>query len=427
MLRARWMISVIVVSITIWACLGLSVLAAQEPEQILYGVLYPITGSTAVIGTAEAHAVLLAIELVNNSYDIDSPGDIFRSEGLPNLGGTKVKAILGDTEGKPDVGRSEAERLITVNKVHVIQGCFQSAVTETASMVAERYGIPHLTSNSSSPGLTKRGFKWFFRTTPHEEMFTENMLRFLRELDKRRDEVSVKKIALLCEDTLWGQDTANVARSLAPEFGFEIVLDIAYPHDATDVEAEVLRVKRAEPDLVLMASYHTDAVLFQKTFEKYEVNVPILGNNTGHQSAFFVEALGPAVNGVMTRNMWADSILQSNEIARKLHELLVKRYGPQEGASDITMRPIIGTLTMLYAINEAGSTDPEAIRQALINLEIDANLLPLPWGGVKFDENHQNIYGQGLMSQWQDGKLLAVWPWEIAEAEVIWTPAPWSK
>ena len=402
-------------------------LLAEEPESVRYGVLYPITGPTAQIGTTEMHAVLLVIDLVNGSYDIDSPGDLFRSEGLPNLGGAKVRPFLGDHEGKPDVGRSEAERLITVEKVHVMQGCFQSAVTSVASEVSERYGIPHLSSNSSSPSLTERGFKYFFRTTPHEKMFTDNMLRFLRELDDLRDDVSIKTIALICEDTLWGQDTADVAKALAPEYGFEIVLDIAYPHEATDVDAEVLRVKRDQPDVVLMASYQTDAVLFQNTFNKYEVNVPIIGNNTGHQSAFFVEAVGSGVNEVLTRNMWAENILEANEIARALHELLVARYGPQEGASDLTMRPIIGTMTMCYAINEAGSTDPEAIQQALANLVIPSDMLPLPWGGVQFDEKHQNIYGQGIISQWQNEKLLAVWPWDIAEAEVLWTPAPWSE
>jgi len=396
------------------ACLG------AEPEVVRYGVLYPITGPTAQIGTTEMHAVLLAIDLVNNSYDIDSPGDLFRSEGLPNLGGAKIIPIVGDTEGRPDVGRSEAERLITVEHVHVIQGCFQSAVTQVASEVAEKFGIPFLTSNSSSPTLTERGLKYFFRTTPHEGTFVDNMLRFLRELDDRREDINIRTIALVCEDTLWGQDTAKVAEKLAPKYGFKVVLDIAYPHEATDVDAEVLRVKRAQPDVILMASYQTDAVLFQRTFNKYNVHIPIIGNDTGHQTEFFVEALGAGVNGVLTRNMWAASILERNEIAQALNELLIQRYGPQEGASDITMRPIIGTLTMLYAINEAGSTDAEAIRQALENIEIPARFLPLPWGGVKFDEKHQNIHGQAVISQWQNEQMVAVWPWNIAEAEVIW-------
>ena len=94
-------------------------------------------------------------------------------------------------------------------------------------------------------------------------------------------DINIKKIAVVCVDTQWGQDAAKVIRRRAPEFGFEIAVDISYPHDATDVEAEVLRVKKANPDVIFMSSYDNDAILFQKTYKKYDVNIPIVGNGSG--------------------------------------------------------------------------------------------------------------------------------------------------
>jgi branched-chain amino acid transport system substrate-binding protein len=71
-----------------------------------------------------------------------------------------------DHQGKPDLGLSEAERMITQENVIVLFGSYHSTVTETASMVAERLKVPFFNPDSSSPRLTSHGFKWFFRKHP---------------------------------------------------------------------------------------------------------------------------------------------------------------------------------------------------------------------------------------------------------------------
>ncbi|MEM2364703.1 MAG: ABC transporter substrate-binding protein, partial [Candidatus Bathyarchaeia archaeon] len=110
----------------------------------------------ALIGRDQVNAFDLVIDEVN------------AAGGIKSLGGARIELVLGDTKGDPKTGAAEAERLITETKVHVLVGAYQSAVTATCSEVAERYGIPFLNPDSTSPGLTARGFKWFFRTTPHD-------------------------------------------------------------------------------------------------------------------------------------------------------------------------------------------------------------------------------------------------------------------
>ncbi|MBA7496457.1 hypothetical protein ES702_07065 [subsurface metagenome] len=402
--------------------------AQQTPEEVKIGVIYPITGPLSSTGALYVQAYTLYTDLINSSYDIDSPGDIFRSEGLPNLGGAKIELIVADSEGKPDIGRSEAERLITVKKVDVLMGAFQSAVTTTTSHAAERSGIPYVNPASSSPTLTQRGFKWFFRTGPDEWAYVGTIMHFLKYLNDTKEDIDIKTIATVCEDTLWGQDSAMVVREMAPELGFEVILDIAYPHEATDVDAEVLRVKRANPDVIIMASYIADAILFQKTYKKYGVNIPIMANGTGHQKPAFALNLGADVNYVMSRQTWADSIIERNPIAKKINDLLVERYGEKAQLTDTSARTYVGFMTLMDAINRAGSTEPEAIRRALLKTDIPGRLLALPWDGVKFDpETHQNIYGRAMMIQYQDQVQKVIWPWELTETEVIWHLPPWSE
>jgi len=399
---------------------------AEEVNEVRIGVIWPMTGPIPYLGNLCKTVTDLGEDLINKSYDIDSPDDIFRSKGLPNLGGAKVRLINGDDEGNADVGRATAERLITVEKAHALLGTVMSGVTLTISAVAERYGIPMVNSNSTSPKLTQRGYKWFFRTTPHAHTFVGTILEFLKDLNETKKDVDIKTIAVVCEDTQWGQDAAEVIRNKAPQFGFKIAVDVAYPHESTDVEAEVLRVKTTKPDAIFMSSYDSDALLFQKTYKKYDVNIPIVGNDTGHQDTIFAKTLGKAANYVMTRDLWSDAMLEKIPIAKKLDELL-KARGFEEGMAATQGRVFIGFLALVDAINRAGSTDPEVIRQALVRTDIPGSYLSLPWEGVKFDETGQNIYGKPIITQWHDGKLKAVWPWRIAETEVVWPLPPWSE
>jgi len=412
--------------LVVMACalaLGSPGLAADKEVKI--GVMWPLTGSIAYLGNMLKSVTDLCADLVNNSYDIDSPGGIIRSKGLPNLGGAKVVLVYADNEANPDVGRAAAERLITVDKVQALLGSEMSANTLTESAVAERFKIPMINGTSTSPTLTARGFKYFFRTTPHAEGFVGAVLGFLKDLDKSED-INIKKIGVVCEDTQWGQDAAKVIRKRAPQFGFEIVVDIAYPHDATDVEAEVLRVKKANPDVVFHSSYDNDAILFQRTYKKYDVNIPIVGNGSGHVDQIFADTLGRDTDYVMTRDLWSASMLETIPIAAKLHKMLLDR-GVKEGMGEEQGRTFIAFLALVDAINRARSTDPEAIRRALVETDIPGSYLALPWQGVKFDQNGQNIYGNPIITQWRDGKLKAVWPKQIAEMEIVWHLPPWSQ
>ena len=402
--------------------------AAMAAEKVKLGIVYPITGPLTETGKLYVDAYKLYVNMINNSYDIDSPGDIIRSKGLPNLGGANVEIVIADTEGKPDIGRSETERLVTVEKVDLVMGAFQSAVTDTTSQVTERYGIPYVNPASSSPKLTNRGFKWFFRTGPDEWSYVGSIMDFLKEFSEKHKDLQIKTIGIVAEDTLWGQDSAMVVKKKAPELGFEVVLDIAYPHEATDVEAEVLRVKRANPDVLIMASYIADALLFQKNYKKYDVNIPILANGTGHIRPQFVQTLGSDVNYVMARQTWADVIIKGNPIAQKVNAELKKAYGEASGLSDIAARTYIGFMTLMDAVNRAGSKEPAAVQKALMETNIPGKLLALPWDGVKFDaKTHQNIYSRVMIIQYQDQVQKVIWPWNMAETEVVWKLPPWSQ
>jgi branched-chain amino acid transport system substrate-binding protein len=181
---------------------------AQAPKEIVIGVIYPMTGQLAQLGIDSVTAMKMATELYNGKSDLNLPS-MKTTEGLPGLGGARIRLVIVDHQGKPDVGQSEAERLITQEKVHAIIGAVHSSVTATASQVAERYGVPYMNGESSSPTLTERGFKWFFRTSPHDGHFSLAMFEFMKEFEKKKG-IKFRSVGIMHEDTLFGADSAKV-------------------------------------------------------------------------------------------------------------------------------------------------------------------------------------------------------------------------
>src|SRR6201993_5081354 len=150
--------------------------ARAQTSEVVIGVIYPLSGASAQIGVDAQKAFETAAEIVNKSYDFDLP--LAKGEGLPGLGGAKVKLIFADHQSDPQKGRAEAERLITQEKGCAVVGTYQSAVAVTVSQTCERYQIPFLSADNSSPSLHRRGLKYYFRASPHDEMYSQAMFDF---------------------------------------------------------------------------------------------------------------------------------------------------------------------------------------------------------------------------------------------------------
>jgi len=187
--------------------LGLALPAAAQQE-VRIGVIYPLTGAAASTGLELKNAAQLAADLINGT-DKSLGLPLAGAGGLPRLQGARLKLVFADHQGNPQVGATEAERLIAQEKVVALQGAYFSSVTATASATAERYGMPFLNADSSSVSLTQRGLKWFFRTTPHDELFVQNAFEFLKDLEKKKG-VKVKRIALFAENTEFAPPMAAV-------------------------------------------------------------------------------------------------------------------------------------------------------------------------------------------------------------------------
>jgi len=394
------------------------------PKEVKIGAIYPLSGGAAQAGVDMKAGIELAVEIVNGKYpDLDLP--LAKTEGLPNLGGAKIAVVFADSQGKAEVGQTEAERLITNEKVIALLGCYHSAVTKTASNVAERAGMPFVNAESSSPDLTERGFKWFFRTTPNDLDFSRAIFDFIDNLNKEKN-ANIKTVSLLVEDTDFGSNSANAQKAEAQRVGVTVVGEIKYKANTTSLNAEVQKLKADKADVLLPSSYLSDAILTVKTMKELDYNPRlILAQDAGYVDASFITTVAKDGEGIASRAAFSLDIINVKPVAKRINDLYRAKTG--KDLTDAPARSFTGMLTLAEAINRAASTDPETIRRALVTTDISGKQTIMPWKGIKFNDKGQNYMGQAIIVQLQGGKYTTVFPFEFKNAEVIFPVPAWSQ
>jgi branched-chain amino acid transport system substrate-binding protein len=385
---------------------------ASAQSTVKIGAIYPMSGNAASTGVHTKAAFEVAVEIINNGNPALGNLPMTKNAGLKGLGGAKVEVVFADNQGSPAVGQNQALRLITEEKVVALSGSYQSGVTLTTSAISEKYGIPFLNGESVAANLTERGFKWFFRTTPVAGDFARIYLDFLKDMKAAGSKVD--NIALVHENTEYGTSVANVITSVFKENGLSIGQDISYSANTTDVQSQVLQLKDKKPDVVIMISYTSDAILYAKTFQALDYKPPMMiADNAGFSDPSLIKTVGKSVQGIFNRSSFA--IGPPGSPTFLINEMYKKKSG--DDMDDTVARQMQGFFVLVDAIDRAGSTDPAKIQAALKATDLKPDQLIMGYKGVKFDEKGQNTLASGLVIQLQDGEnYVPVWPKDKAKA-----------
>jgi branched-chain amino acid transport system substrate-binding protein len=413
--------------------------ATLAAKEIKIGVIYPLSGGAAAAGRELRAGAELAAQLCNETFtDIDMT--MAKNAGIQSMGGAKITLIFKDHEGNPTLGADLAKKLILDDKVDGILGCYHSSVTKTVSAVCEQYGVPMINGSSTSPGLTERGFKWFWRTTPHDRWFTKDLFELLVGLNKGQvrgvPAVPLEEIGIIssaCENSEWGSFVSKVIEELAPEYGFKLRKALLYSDKSPDLSSEVRSLKASKANVLLFASYTSDAILMVKTLKTQQVQPKIIwGQDAGFDKPEFRSTLGDSIAGILTRSVFLPQVVQIKPLAGQVNKLYKEKTGNDLGGA--SARAFTGLQTWVYVLEMAGSTDPAAIQKAANTIEIPGAQLVVPWAGVKFastgNEMGQNILGSGLIGQYQKGAdgqigLEIVYPFDVASADMIYPFPKW--
>lgn len=355
------------------ALFAVPALAADKTVKI--GNVEPLSGPSASVGVQGKQAREMAVEEIN------------AAGGIKSLGGAKLELVYADSKSDPTVGVTETERLINTEKVNLMTGCWNSAVTYPATQVAERYGIPFVVPVAVRDTITERGFKNVFRIAAKDSWWVRDQFRFLKDMQAETG-VQLKKIAFVFENGDWGTGFAEKWRELAKKDGYEIVLDEPYPSTATDLTPVVTKLKSANPDIVMLVSNAADAILLTNTMAEMQIKPKVvLASGGGHADPKFLENTDTNALGIFDEVEWNTDVNKPG--AKETNAKFKKKYG-----YDLTGESVDAYAAMYViadALERAASTDPAKVRDALAatNLSTGPSAI-VSYDGVQFDETGQN-------------------------------------
>ncbi len=400
-------------------CIVAAVLAAaigvpaHAADSVKIGVIYPLTGNAASAGQSAKDAVNLGAEIVNTAHPELKNLPLGPTAGLPNLGGAKIELDEADHQGNPQVGQQQTLRLITQDHVAAMLGSYHSSVTLVATAVAERQGVPYLVADSVAANITGRGFKWTFRTTPYAPDFAKAYAKFLADL--KSSGTRVNNIAVVNENTDYGTSVSASILDAAKAANIPVAAQIAYSANSSDVTAQVLQLKTANPDVVIFVSYTADIILYFKTMKNLDYLPPIIiGDDAGFSDPSFIPNVGDLAQGAFNRS--AFDIGKPGTNSYIVDQMFKAKYG--RDLDDTSARWMQGFFVLADAINRAGSTEPDKIQAALKATDLKADQLMIGYNGVKFDDTGQNILASTFLIQLKGKEYVSIWPADRATNKI---------
>ena len=379
--------------------------AANAAEQIKMGALYPFSGALAQLGDESYRGLELAVEERN------AAGGVL---------GKQIALVKADAvDANQAVG--EARRLTSVENVAAVFGSFSSALSFAATQVTELAGIPYFELGAVSDSVTDRGYKNVYRSNSTAKNFAHATIDSIVDVVAPGLGVDPKslRVAIIHEDGLYGKTLGGFQQERAKEKGLNVVEVLPYPAKSVDLSSLILRLRGAKADIVLQTSYQNDTILFfrQANSAGYKPKA-VIGAGGGYSLTDSAKALGSAINGALNVDF---PQYETNEKGAPglsaFVEAYKKRYDmpPRSGHS---LANYVGAKAFLDAIDKAGSMDPAKVRDAVLTYKQPIGSTATGWG-FDFAENGQNQAATTTLMQWQDDKLVTVWPEAAAMAKPI--------
>jgi branched-chain amino acid transport system substrate-binding protein len=389
--------------------------AADDPNApIRIGAAVSDTGKFAIEGEAVKRGYQLWADMVNNELGGIRVGDRKR----------KVEITYYDDQSDPEQTVRLTQRLISEDGINFIFGSYSSGLTLAASAVTEPNKRILFAGGAAADTVFKQGSDYVFSPLTNTSRYTESALKLLA---KR----GVRTIGILHTDEAPMVDIQRSTDKLAKKLGMQVVGTQRVPSDANDIRGAVGQLMRADPDVLLEAGHTLMGVLTTQTMRSLNWAPRYLLMVQAPTERSFVEQLGPATTqGIMAPTQWHGSATFSDQYfgtAANYEKRYVDRYGGKPSYMPPSGSAV--ALSLQLAIEKAGSVDVEAVRKALLELDVDTFYGHIKYSGPGDPSGLKgaNVSRPMLTVQLDErGNQVVVAPEENASADVV-TLKPWSQ
>lgn len=382
---------------------------AADDNTIVFGAAVAATGTFAREG-----------QLTREGYDIWK--DYVNSHGGLRIGGKAYKVAIdyADDESDPQTTARLIEKMVSQDHVNFILGPYSSPNTATAAAIVERLKIPMVEGNGAAEAIFNQGYKYTFGVLAPGKLYLQGVLELALHMNPKP-----QTVAIATANDAFSVEVGQGAADYATAHGLKVVYQNKYPANTTDVSAVVTAIKAANPDIILNGGHLQEALLLHRTFKEQNVNAKLYAYSVGPDTPDFRNTLGKDADYVFNGTQWSptakyqgvpgfytDSKVYTAEFNRKYGH--IPEYHNAESTA--------ACLAFQYALEKAGSLDPEKVRDALASLDVMTF-----YGRLKFDPRGINMYKPMAVNQIQHGDLKTVWPTTVQNAQAEYPTPPWAQ
>jgi branched-chain amino acid transport system substrate-binding protein len=345
----------------------------QDSNVVSIGAVFPLSGTVAFYGTESRDGALLAIDEIN---------------AAGGLLGKQLALIAEDDEGNAEKSVNAFTKLTTRDKVAVILGSSTSGATQAMTALAQRNKVILISPSATNTEVTRAG-DYIFRAC-----FIDPFQGVVGA-DFAYDTLGSRRAAVLYDA---GADyNSGLADSFRQQFravGGQVVADEAYQSGDVDFNAQVTRIRAANPDVVYLPNYYNDVALQAKQLRAQGVNCALVGGDGW--DGLIDNAGDEALNGYWSAGFAADTTDPRAQTFVRAFTAKFNRSASQFSA--------LGYDTMMLVadgIKAAGSFDTAAVKDAMAKLNG-----PYVTGNIRFDANRDPIKSAAILEiVRKDGKL----------------------
>ena len=327
---------------------------SQAADTIKIGFNAPLTGFAAADGKSSSEGAKLAVKQINEA------GGVL---------GKQLELIIYDDQAKPAQSIPIANKLIGKDKVSVgISGSY-SGPTRSAAGVFQEAGIPYISAYAIHPDITKAG-NMVYRTGLLGTVQGRAGAKLVGEM------MDKKKVVIITLQNDFGKSLAAGFKEVAPKYGIEVIAEYQYSIKDRQFGSIVAKVKADKPDAIYASGYYFTCGPLVSQLKAGGVDTPVIGQE-GYDGQKFIEIAGPAAEGVLiTPTLDRDS-------KEKEAVDFIKAFEEQAGypADMVSASAHTAVKVAAAAMEKAGSTDPEKIRQAIAETSLKAST-----GLIKFNK-----------------------------------------
>ena len=380
------------------AGLAAPAIGRAQARELVIGAPLPITGGLAPDGAKQQRGYQFWLDTVTASGGIQVAG----SKVMPRI-------VFADYQSNTPRAVQAADRLITQDRCSLLFGPLGSGATKASSSVAERYKVPLVAPSASSREVYDQGYKYLFGTFTPNDTLTTPLVEIVR---KQAPEVT--SIAILARNDLFPLAIAQEMDTAAKAHGISVTSFDKYAIGTMDHASALSAMVGAKPGWVFATGYINDLLLIRRQMADLNLTAPVITMLAGPAYREFREELGPLAENVTTASWWAPAAGYTGcKGPWTTTDAFVAAYQAKLGAvPDYGEASAVACgVAVQLAAEAAGSTEPQALRDALAALNA-----PTFFGPLKFGPEGQETALKPPVLQIQGGKLVVLYPPEIQQA-----------